>query len=152
MLKNPSLAKTLAVLALFSGIGFFFASECAGGTVDVTGFGRMLESLIGVAVVLEPQAGAEVAVPRILLSGQPLPQQVGKGELRILPAAGVRQMLFDQFSEPESLIKLVHQDQAAVRGDAGTLEIDLERGVEGELKGLILYLTHYKGAPLWSKV
>jgi hypothetical protein len=32
------------------------------------------------------------------------------------------------------------------------LEIDLERGVEGELKGLISCLTHYKGAPLWSKV
>jgi hypothetical protein len=52
-------------------------------------------------------------------------------------------MLFDQCSEPESLIKFAHQDEAAVRGDAGTLEIDLERGVEGELKGLILYFTHW---------
>ena len=52
-------------------------------------------------------------------------------------------MLFDQFSEPESLVEFAHQDQAAVGGDAGTLEIDLERGVEGELKGLILYLTHW---------
>lgn len=37
---------------------------------------------------------------------------------------------------------LAHQDQAAVGFDAGTLEIDLERGIEGELKKLILYLTH----------
>jgi len=56
--------------------------------------------------------------------------------------AGVRQMLFDQFSEPESLVKFAHQDQAAVGSDAGTLEIDFERSVEGELKRLILYLTH----------
>jgi hypothetical protein len=61
-------------------------------------------------------------------------------------------MLFHQFSEPESLAEFAHQDQAAVglppRGfgrrvgsDAGALEIDLERGVEGELKWLVLYLT-----------
>jgi hypothetical protein len=66
-------------------------------------------------------------------------------------------MLFDQFSEPESLVEFAHQDQAAVGSDAGTLDaasarnylkeaalkIDLERGVEGELKGLTLYLTHW---------
>jgi hypothetical protein len=39
-------------------------------------------------------------------------------------------MLFDQFSEPESLVEFAHQDQAAVGSNAGTLEIDLERGVE----------------------
>jgi hypothetical protein len=72
-----------------------------------------------------------------------LPQQVGEGKLRIFLTARVGQMLFDQFSEPESLVELPHQDKAAVGSDAGTLEIDLERGVEGELKGLILYLTHW---------
>ncbi len=50
-------------------------------------------------------------------------------------------MFFDQFSEPEPLVELAHQDQAAVRGDAGPLEIDPERGLERELKGLILFLT-----------
>lgn len=38
-------------------------------------------------------------------------------------------------------VEFTHQDQAAVGSDAGTLEIDLERGVEGEIKGLILYPT-----------
>jgi hypothetical protein len=52
-------------------------------------------------------------------------------------------VLFDEFSEPESLVEFAHQDQAAVGGDAGTLEIDLERGVEGELEWLILFLTHW---------
>jgi len=60
--------------------------------------------------------------------------------------------LFDQYSEPESLIKFAHQDEAAVRGDAGTLAIDLGRGVEGELEGLILYFTNgvqTSGASSW---
>jgi hypothetical protein len=52
-------------------------------------------------------------------------------------------MLLDQFSEPESLVEFAHQDQAAVGSDPGTLEIDLERGVEGELKGLALFVTHW---------
>src|ERR1039458_2079032 len=52
-------------------------------------------------------------------------------------------MLRDQFAEPEPLVEFTHQDQATFRSDAGALELDLERGVEGELKGPILYLTHW---------
>jgi len=52
-------------------------------------------------------------------------------------------MLLDQLSEPESLVELAHQDQAAVGRDAGTLKIDLERGVEGELKRLVWAFTHW---------
>jgi hypothetical protein len=59
-----------------------------------------------------------------------------------LPPTPLRQMLFDQFAEPEPLVEFAHQDQATVRSDAGALELGLERGVEGELKGPILYLTH----------
>jgi len=65
-----------------------------------------------------------------------LPQQVGEAKLRVLPTA-VRQMLFDQFAESEPLVEFAHQNQATVRSDAGALELDLERGVEGELKGPI---------------
>jgi hypothetical protein len=43
-----------------------------------------------------------------------LPQQVREGKLRILPAAGIRQVLHDQFSESESLVEFAHQDQAVV--------------------------------------
>jgi len=53
-------------------------------------------------------------------------------------------MLFDRFSEPESLVEFAHQDQAAVGSDSAILEINLERGVEGELKGLILYLAYWR--------
>ena len=88
-----------------------------------------------------------LSVVEVFISSQAaiagLPQQVGEGELGVLPTAGVRQMLFDQFSESESLVKFAHQDQAAVGSDAGALEIDFERSVEGELKRLILYLTHW---------
>ena len=91
--------------------------------------------------------GEPLRVVDVLVTRQPtidgLPQQVGEGKLRILPTAGVRQMLVDQFSESESLVEFAHQDQAAVGSDAGALEIDFERSVEGELKRLILYLTHW---------
>ena len=43
---------------------------------------------------------------------------------------------------PSSTFFLSTMVRAAVGSDAGTLEIDLERGVEGELKQPILYLTH----------
>jgi hypothetical protein len=69
--------------------------------------------------------------------------QVGEGKRRILSTPGVRQVLSDQSSEPESLVEFAHQDQAAVRSDPGTLEIDLERGLAGEMKGLILYPTYW---------
>ena len=66
-----------------------------------------------------------------------LPRQTGEGELGVLPPAGVRQILFDQFFEPESLVKFAYQDQAAVGSDAGILEIDFERSLEGELNSKI---------------
>jgi hypothetical protein len=71
-----------------------------------------------------------------------LPQQVGESKLRILSRA-VGQMLRDQFAESEPLVEFAHQDKATVRSDSGALELDLERGVEGELKRRILYLTHW---------
>jgi hypothetical protein len=52
-------------------------------------------------------------------------------------------MLVDQFSKTESLVELTHQDQAAVRRDAATLEIDLEGGVKRKLEGLSLSFTRW---------
>ena len=66
---------------------------------------------------------------------------------RPLPQAGERllddpQVRFDEFSETELLVEFAHQDQATVGSDAGPLEIDFERGVERELKWLILFLAY----------
>ena len=52
-------------------------------------------------------------------------------------------MLLDQFSKSQPLVEFTDQDQAAVGSDARTLKIDLERGVEGELKGLFWAFTHW---------
>ena len=88
----------------------------------------------------EPLGIVEVFVSRqAAVDG--LPKQISQTKLGILSLGGAGQVLFDQLSEPESLVEFPHHDQAAVRGDAGTLEIDSEGGVEGELKGLILCLT-----------
>jgi hypothetical protein len=94
--------------------------------------GRVLGKPLGVVEVF---VASQATIDR-------LPQQVGEAKLRVLPTA-VRQMLFDQFAESEPLVEFAHQDQATVRSDAGALELDLERGVEGELKRPFLYLTHW---------
>ena len=46
-------------------------------------------------------------------------------------------MLLDQVSKPESLVEFADQDQAIIGSDARAVKIDLERGVEGELKRLL---------------
>jgi hypothetical protein len=71
-----------------------------------------------------------------------LPQQVGESKLRIL-STEVRQMLRDQFTEPEPLVEFTHQDQAAAGRNARTFEADLERGIRGKLKRPVLYVTHW---------
>jgi hypothetical protein len=62
-------------------------------------------------------------VVEVFVTGQAaidrLPQQIDEEKLRILPTAGVGQMLVDEFSKPESLVEFTHQDQAAVGSDAG---------------------------------
>ncbi len=60
--------------------------------------------------------------------------------------------MFDEFSGPDSLVEFAHQDQAAVGSETGTLEIDLERGAEGELRGLVLVLAHWVCTPKVSSL
>jgi hypothetical protein len=52
-------------------------------------------------------------------------------------------MLLDQFSESLTFVEFAHQDQAGVGSDPSTLEIDLEGGIERELKGLFWASTHW---------
>jgi hypothetical protein len=52
-------------------------------------------------------------------------------------------MLHDQFTEPESPVEFTHQDEATVRRNATALKADLERRIEGKLKGPFLHLSHW---------
>src|SRR5260370_26203377 len=65
-----------------------------------------------------------------------------RGNCVFLPRR-VAQLLLDKFTESQALVQLPHQNQTTVRGDARSLEIHLQRSVERELKGLILFLTHW---------
>jgi hypothetical protein len=94
--------------------------------------GRVLGKPLGVVEVF---VASQATIDR-------LPQQIGEAKLRVLPTA-VRQMLFDQFAESEPLVEFAHQDQATVRRNVRTLKTDLERRIEGKLKGPFLYLTHW---------
>ncbi|HUE02781.1 MAG TPA: hypothetical protein VMR62_24660 [Bryobacteraceae bacterium] len=72
-----------------------------------------------------------------------LAEQIGERKLGVLPAPRITQVLSDQFAEAQTFVQLAHQNQTAVGGDSRALEIDLQRSVKKELKGLILFLTHW---------
>jgi len=54
-------------------------------------------------------------------------------------------MLCDEFALSQTFAQLPHQDQAAIRSNPRSLEIDLQRGVERELKGLGVFLPPRRG-------
>jgi hypothetical protein len=56
--------------------------------------------------------------------------------------AGVAQVPGDDRLQPEAFVQLADQHQAGVGGDARSLERDLQKAVEGELKRLGFLLTH----------
>src|ERR1019366_5025537 len=71
-----------------------------------------------------------------------LAQKVRHRELSILSLPQIGQMLSNEFTESQPFVQLPNQNQAAVGGDPRSLEIDLQRTIERELKWLILSLTH----------
>jgi len=72
-----------------------------------------------------------------------LPKQIGQWKLCVLATVWVGQMPFDECSEPEPFVRLAHPKQATFGGDSWPLELDRQSDVEGEMKGLIVYLTHW---------
>jgi hypothetical protein len=50
-------------------------------------------------------------------------------------------VLPEELAESPTLAQLAHDNQADAGGDSGILKIDLHKGVEGELKGLVLFIT-----------
>jgi hypothetical protein len=74
-----------------------------------------------------------------------LPDQVGERKLGVL-APRIGHVLRDQVAEAQPLVQLAHEDQAAIGGDSRSLELDLQRHAERELKGLVCRLTHWVSA------
>jgi hypothetical protein len=52
-------------------------------------------------------------------------------------------VLGDETTEAQPFVQLTNQNQATVGGDARSLEVDLEKTVERELKRLVLFVTHW---------
>jgi hypothetical protein len=63
------------------------------------------------------------------------------------PPPVVHDVLGDERAQSQTLIQLAHQKQTTGGGDARTLEIHFQTGVKRELKGLILFLTHWVEPP-----
>ena len=72
-----------------------------------------------------------------------LAQQVRQRKLGVLPVPRVGQVLGDEFAEAQTFVQLAHQNQTTIGGDARSLKIDPEGGVERELKRRVLFLTHW---------
>jgi len=52
-------------------------------------------------------------------------------------------VFLEELLQTESLIQLPNQNQATVGSHSRSLEIDLQGSIERELKGLVLFLTHW---------
>jgi hypothetical protein len=81
---------------------------------------------------------------------------IGERQLSVLDASAVHDVFGDERTQSPTLIQLAHQQQTTIGSDARSLEIDSQRGIEGELKGLVLRLTHWieasvRGVRLLSK-
>src|ERR1022692_1830560 len=55
----------------------------------------------------------------------------------------VHDVFGDERTQSQTFIQFAHQKQTTVGGDARTLEINFQRRVKRELKGLFLFLTHW---------
>ena len=65
-----------------------------------------------------------------------LSQEIRQAELGVQALSGVAQVLGDECRQPQAFIQLAHQKETGVGGDARPLERDLQKAIEGELKGL----------------
>jgi hypothetical protein len=105
-----------------------------------------LPNLVGTDQPEGRVSGEALGVVYILIPGQPavdrLPQQVGQRQLDILAPPGIAQVAVYEFAQAETFVQLAHQNQATVGGHSRALKLDPQSGVERELKGPLLRLTH----------
>ena len=86
--------------------------------------------------IVEILVACEAAVDR-------LPHQIDERKLLVCALSRIRQMLVDQLAQSEPLVQFPKENQATIRGDARSFEIDFEKSVEGELKRLVFFFTHW---------
>ena len=70
-------------------------------------------------------------------------QRIREWQLSVLAAPVVHDVFGDERTQSQTFIKLAQQQQTTVGSDPRSLVIDSQRVVEGELKGLVLLLTHW---------
>src|SRR6266699_5381470 len=68
--------------------------------------------------------------------------KIRERQLSVLSPPVVHDVFADERTQSQTFIQFPHQQQT-VGSDARTLEINFQRGVERELKGLILCFTHW---------
>src|ERR1017187_2801038 len=76
-----------------------------------------------------------------------LSQQIRERQLRVFAAPVVHDILRNERTQSQTFIQLTDQQQTTIGSNAGTLEINFQTRVKRELKGLILFLTHWVEPP-----
>jgi hypothetical protein len=76
-----------------------------------------------------------------------LPHQLVGMNGRFRPLSSARQFTGNERAQSQTLTQLAYQQQTTVGSDPRALEINFQTGVKRELKGLILFLTHWVEPP-----
>ena len=91
-------------------------------------------------------AGEPLGVVDILVAGEPpeyrLPKQPGQRVARVLAASAFEELRDRDLGEPEGIVKFPVSEQAAVRGDPGAVEFELDPAVEIDPQRLRCCFTH----------
>ena len=70
-------------------------------------------------------------------------KQVGQRQLGVLAPARIGQVPLHERAQAQTFVQLAQQNQTTTGSHSRTLELDPQRAVERELKGLFLRLTHW---------
>ena len=88
-------------------------------------------------------AGEPLGVVDVLVAGEPavdrLPQQAEQPVPDVLPAPALGEGRRGRRGQAEGVVQLAVGEQAAVGGDPGAVELELEAAVEGDPQGLFRF-------------
>ena len=100
-------------------------------------------------------AGEPLGVVDVLVAGEPavdrLPQEAEQPVADVLAAPALGEGRCGRRGQAEGVVQLAVGEQAAIGGDPGAVELELEAAVEGDPQGLFRFTRRVRHpAPAWS--
>jgi len=91
--------------------------------------------------------GQPLGVVGVLVAGQPavdrLAEEVRQRKLPIVSGTGISEVLFDQGAQTKTFVHLTREQEAGIRGDRGSAELDAKLGIEREANRARSCVTHW---------